>query len=169
MPEQIKEAVKSIILTHITTAVETNAINDALEYARAAKKGLPSNSLLGRLELIANTVKTSESIGDEYKFNTLYAEKLQSLKSPAKEQLNRCWKGKSNLLNRLLNAEEQEKIIIELFDNILYRIELVELAERSGYDFRNDQGLANMLLKAYWLILFRQMRKLNREVNQDER
>ncbi len=163
MPDSLKALLNQITSNNVDNVIETKANNDAAGYARSKRNTLPSNSLLGRLELIAKAVDASEE-----DFSAQFTRQIKELRKTAKDQLKRCWDGQINLLVQLENSNEQEKIINDLYKENGPLDALNQLTKETGQGIRNDQGLKNKLIKNYWLTLFRRMRKLNREVKLNE-
>jgi CRISPR-associated protein Csx10 len=160
MPEPLKDLTYRILADHLLRLVENKAFIDAKGYTGQGRKNLPSNSLLGRLELIASGVPVAGSGQDQVSYSSAFPRMTEKLKTPAKDQLRRCWRGDQNMLDLLTKSELQEK---NLGSCTLSEKEK-KLAKLAGFNYEEDQELNNRLQKKYWLTLFRRMRKLNREV-----
>ena len=149
MPDSLKALVNQISSSYVDSVIETKANNDAARYARSKRKILPSNSLLGRLELMAKAVGTSEKAITEENFSVRFTGLIKKLRKTAKDQLKCCWDGQKNLLTQLESIADQNKIIDDLYEENGPLRDLNLLAEETGQGIRNDQGFKNKLPLRY--------------------
>ncbi|MBT9146893.1 MAG: hypothetical protein DDT32_00640 [Syntrophomonadaceae bacterium] len=149
-PKQVKEIVLETIKAQITQGIETLAISHAKSYH--GRK--PSNSLLGRLELMAGAIRSSERFSEEF------ASQVGKLRPLAEGQLQKCYVEKSSLFELLSSPKKQKEILPSFYVN---QGDIKELAELIQFEYEEDAQLRDDMLRKYWLTFFRRLRKQNRE------
>ncbi|MHB2148283.1 RAMP superfamily CRISPR-associated protein [Calditrichota bacterium LG25] len=151
------------IKTHLFQVVELQAITDARKFLDESKsnKGLPSKSLIGRLELLIQRYPTQIAFSNFLK---------NDLRGPAKDQLQRCRSRElgdtlfGHIQTYQMNRKTIEKILMERDYS-----QLLELGKRDEISFNFDNpDLHNDLYHIYMRTLFSAMRRLQK-VNKTEK
>lgn len=147
VPEGAKTIFKHIIKNMLKQQIEHEAYKDTCDL-----DNLPSNSLLGKLGLMAANM-------DKEKF----IKEIEQFRSKAKEQLHDCSKGNKKLYDYIKEYNTDEAVR-NILDDIIYK-DYAELAEYAGYESEKDNALLKELWKIYFVSLFRNMRQKNREIS----
>ncbi|HDH53704.1 MAG TPA: hypothetical protein ENH24_04385 [Nitrospirae bacterium] len=138
MPDTVKNIFSEIVKNKLIRLVETSALGNVGKF----KSSRPTNSLLGRLELM---LKHSENIRE-------FENKLRALRKPAMEALENCKKDGESLLEIL---QKEERVIRET-DMSLVEPVLSE-CELKIEDFIEE------IYRTYWLTIFKWLRKEKNE------
>ncbi|MFZ3383508.1 MAG: hypothetical protein WA144_06245 [Candidatus Methanoperedens sp.] len=140
-PKIVNNIIKNIIVNEYQKQTEHEALKDCYEFSRDIKR-LPSNSVVGRLELIIRNLVKPET------FSSLIEE---NLRKTAKDKLRNCRNEKSNLFMYITekNPNIEQKIINQ-------KPKLKEISALINYD---PLELKNELYKLYWITFFRLIRK----------
>lgn len=151
LPKQVKEIVLEIIKARMAQGIETLAIS----HAKNCKNRKPSNSLLGRLELMTGAIRSSERFSEEF------TSQVGELRDLAKGQLRKCYVEDDSLFELLSSPEKQKEILQSFYMNQSKGIK--ELADLIQFEYKENAQLQGEMLRKYWLTFFRRLRKLNRE------
>jgi len=165
MHSSTRDLLHHIIETHLCQAVELKALKDAKTFMREKNdrgepipnKGLPSKSLIGRLELLLQRHSQQKKFSD-------FLEK--KLRGHAKDQLMRC--RSKELKMTLYDHLKNYHINLTTLENILREQkgfeQLLDLGRQSeiGFDFNNVDLHSDLYLK-YTRTLFTAMRKLQKQ------
>ncbi len=131
MPQLALQIFKEITKNKLLQVITASAISDVKSFQKR-----PSNSLLGKLELM---LKTAENIG-------IFRQHLNKLRKPARDKLENCKKDRISLfdhLKKVYDVKREDKDIVE------------KLMLQSDVNF-ND--LKEDIYRTYWLTVFRFMR-----------
>lgn len=143
IPKRTAEIFKEVIKENWRKVIERKALD---EYKEFSKHNPPTNSLLGRLEMML------ENAGDIEQF----LGQLLKLRKTARDKLEGC-RGKDITLLELI-----EKGNPDLGHTFKQVMKLEEMAKEIKYDPSTDTEFCNNLYKLYWLTFFRMMRKSNK-------
>lgn len=143
-PKIVNNIIKNLIINEYQKQTKHEAMKDCSEFSRD-KKRIPSNSVVGRLEMIIRNLDKPET------FSSLIED---NLRKTAKDKLRNCRNENSNLFEYITenNPIIEQKIINQ-------KPKLKEISALIKYD---PLELKNELYKLYWITFFRLMRKENR-------
>jgi CRISPR-associated protein Csx10 len=152
IPDKVKELIKNIIKEKLKSELQIEAIEDAGDFTKDLK-GLPSRSLLARLE---GAVK-------EGKFRDLFKDDKDDengkLKKSARDKLENCRKEDTTLYEFLRNFS------LNLEDEIKNKLELKNLCDEIAYE--PEREFKSELEKIYLLTFLSTMRKKIKQLEKE--
>jgi len=144
IPDKVKELIKNIIKEKLKSELQVKAIEEAGDFTKDLK-GLPSKSLLARLE---GAVR-------EGNFKTL----LDNLKKTAKDKLENCRNKNKSLYEFLRNFS------LNLEDEMKNKLELKNLCDEIAYE--PEEKFKEELEKIYLLTFLSTMRKKIKQLEKE--
>lgn len=153
IPHQTSEIVRTIVSDFIRRNVELSALRDATMFVREDRTdmGLPSKSLIGRLEAM---VKTSDK-------NTFRAVLEKDLRKTARDKLEGCKdrKGSQTLFEFLKNGGSEKITVAEIFRQG-DMTEVKALCDAIGFHPEDDRTFEEVRYRNYFLAFFSEMRRI---------
>lgn len=137
---------KNAIVLYYQKLTENKALSDCFEFCKDDDR-LPSNSLLGRLEIIIK--KDGESFSSIVKDN---------LRDTAQNKLKKCRNESRNLFEFI--TENEPDIKQTIFNQKHYELKI--FLDLLNYNPDNDKKLKDELYTLYWITFLRFMRKQKR-------
>ena len=141
IPETTKDIIKNVIKQKYYSYSELYALEDCGNFIKL-KERIPSNSLIGRLELMLQESKSKKD----------FLEKLENLTKPTKEKLKNCRSEKSNLFTFF---QKSDPII---FFTIKHK-QLKEISSLINYQASDDGDFMFNIYRNYWFTFLASMRK----------
>ena len=154
IPEQTRDIVQTIVKDFISKKVELSALREVKAFVHVNKEnlGLPSKSLIGRLEAMVKIL-------DKDKFREVLE---KDLRKTARDRLEGCkdTKGGQTLFEYLKN--HSKKITVEEIFKEQDMSEVKKLCEEKEINFKpeGDKDLENTLYHNYFQSFFSEMRRI---------
>lgn len=150
IPDTIRDVMKKVILNSYKNLIEIQALYRCKAFCEN-KSRIPSNSLLGKLELM---------IKDSNNFEEL-VKKMDELPTLTKEKLERCCDKNVNLFNFI---KYREKGILE---DLNHETNLEGASSLIDLNLEDDSELRFKMYSHYWLTFLASMRKEIKINNED--
>jgi len=147
LPEEAKTIFKNIVYQNLETRMAKEAVEKSEEFFAEKKKPLP-NSLLGRLKLI---------LGESGNIDE-FCKRINNLRDTARDKLAGYRTKNESLYNVLRDCglPDWGQFCLNIGNNI------DSLAQLAGLKLEADQEIKDSLFRKYWLVFFRNTRKLNK-------
>jgi len=142
VPEITRSVIKNIVIKSFLNNVENLALEDCRGFC-GNKEKLPTNSLLGKLELILNDSNSSED----------FIISINKLTDTTKKKLEICRNKHTDLISFIEKSEAKIDVMRDLNLQLKNCCELIDLKPES------DKELKTKIHKYYWLTFLRCMRK----------
>ena len=137
IPDDTKKRATVILKNHLKMKIATQALyKDNITFSKI------TSSQIGRLESFINSSDTKED----------FQAKLDLLRAPAKEKLNKFKFGQEKFLDHLLS--------FKISDEIFNKESVIKLSGDLGINLNNDENFKDELYKTYFLTLFPSIRKV---------
>ncbi|MGB9929008.1 MAG: hypothetical protein ACPK85_11485 [Methanosarcina sp.] len=152
IPDTIRDVMKNTILNSYNTLIEIRALSRCRDFCEN-KNRIPSNSLLGKLELMIKDSSNSEDL----------VAKLEILPDLTKKKLERCRDENINLFNFIKSKESG------ILENLNSEVDLkgagtlIELNLEN--ESENNSELRFKMYSHYWLTFLASMRKETKLIN----
>ena len=141
IPEITKNIIKNIVIESYQTSASVQALNDCREFCKY-KDRIPTNSLLGKLELMLND---SNSGAD-------FVEKINNMPDLSNSNLKRCRNKSENLFDFIKSGDDY---ILNIFRQNVY----LEYYTLIDFDPETDYDLSFRTYTRYWKTFLASMRK----------
>lgn len=146
IPDTIRDVMKNTILNSYNTLIEIKALSRCKDFCEN-KTRIPSNSLLGKLELMIKDSSNSDEL----------IEKMDELPGLTKEKLERCRDKNINLFNFIKSKESG------ILENLNSEVDLKGLGTLIDLNLENESEnnseLRFKMYSHYWLTFLASMRK----------
>lgn len=146
IPDKTKEIIQTIVKESIKGQIELNALQEVKWFIREEQKdkGLPSKSLIGRLEAMSQALSKDG-----------FCSALNELRKPAKDKLEKC-NNKRQTLFEFLKSKQFEADI----EKIKKDLKVENLCKEAHFTPESDTGYIAELYKAYLSTFFSSMRTI---------
>lgn len=146
IPDTIRDVMKNTILNSYNTLIEIRALSRCKDFCED-KNRIPSNSLLGKLELMIKDSSNSDKL----------VEKMDKLPGLTKEKLERCRDKNVNLLDFIKSKESG------ILENLNSEVDLKGVGTLIDLNLENESEnnseLRFKMYSHYWLTFLASMRK----------
>lgn len=150
-PPRTQETVQTVARDFIRKKTELNALNKVKDFVHddQKNKGLPTKSLIGRLEAMVITMDRSE-----------FLTALKDLRDTAKKKLEGCKdkNGKETLFGYL--EREEIKAVEILRHSDMDMSDINKMCNEIGWTPESDIGFDDELYRTYFLSFFSEMRRI---------
>jgi len=142
IPDTIRDLMKNAILNSYNTLIESRALSRCKGFCEN-KNRIPSNSLLGKLELMIKDSSNSEEL----------VKKMDKLPGLTREKLERCRDKNVNLFN-FINSRESG-----ILEDLNPEADLKGAGTLINLNLEDDDELRFKMYSHYWLTFLASMRK----------
>lgn len=142
VPEITRSIIRNAVIKSLLNQIECLALEECRGFCGNQDK-LPTNSLLGKLELILNDSNSSE----------VFINNINKLTDTTKKKLEICRNKHTDLISFMEKSESQKVVMRDL------NLQLKNCCELIDFKPESDKELKTKIHKYYWLTFLRSMRK----------
>jgi len=150
IPELTARIFKEVLKENWKRAIERRALR---EYKQFIDHKPPTNSLLGRLEMMLKNAKSKEE----------FLKQIGKLHSTAMEKLEVCRGEEDTLLEFIKKGDPLNKPFSKEMAGLKTELENMEKEKGVKLEYLTEKKFWDELYKLYWLTFFRMMRKSNKK------